>query len=471
MRLLLCVLASALLVGATPAQNDLLTLAAHASGEPWRFHVVSRITASQTQIDEQWPNVVTRRCRGIVCRGTVTDLARGRVAFFSYNETPIQQSAPLDPKQVTLGAVVSYAFTSPQFAEAGGSVVAHAVRRMGSAEVVPFTVTAPHGSPLDALLDPRTGLLAAVAEGRHVVYRYDDQQRVGTLTLPFVTLASDGTREVFDDRHVAADRLALPAGPTVSFLLPSRPVALERPDVPLFSCRVESVEARCLLDTGAMGLAISLELADRLGKQLAGEIQLQGLGTETSGVVRAESLEMGSMRVGPVLAAVLPDTGGSKADILVGADLLARCVVRVDPARGTIAFDPPGSPAGGTALPLAFEGFSPRVPIAMDGEETSLVLDTGDNASIDLAEDFARAHPGLIPAQQNGNVAGVAGRSTRALGQIARVDFAGFSFKNVPGDVTHGATAPASRIGSAFLSRFVFDLDYTELRMSVKRLR
>ncbi len=370
--------------------------------------------------------------------------------------------------QTTLRAIVSYAFTSPTFIANGGTVVALAERRLGSAAVAPYAVTAPHGAGLDALLDPTTGLLVAVARGNDVIYRYEDQRRVGPLMLPFNILRGDGTSETFNDRHVIDTPLTTPSGPPVTFGRTSEAIALEPGDLPRFPCRVDDVLARCVLDTGASGLAMSLDLADRLGKKLVGELELEGLGTMSSGVVRASSLTLGSMRLGPALFAILPDVGGFGADVLVGNDAIARAVVRVDPQHRTIAFDPPGTPIEGTHVPLTFDGFTPSVPIRLGGTPESLVLDTGDNASIDLSDDFARTHPGLLTSKQRGNVVGVGGVGTRAIGRVGQVEFAGVALSNVLADVTKSARSPASRVGSVFLSRFAFDLDYTELRMSVR---
>ena len=219
---------------------------------------------------------------------------------------------------------------------------------------------------------------------------------------------------------------------------------------------------------GSLGARDELDLADRLGKKLVGELELEGLGTMSSGVVRASSLTLGSMRLGPALFAILPDVGGFGADVLVGNDAIARAVVRVDPQHRTIAFDPPGTPIEGTHVPLTFDGFTPSVPIRLGGTPESLVLDTGDNASIDLSDDFARTHPGLLTSKQRGNVVGVGGVGTRAIGRVGQVEFAGVALSNVLADVTKSARSPASRVGSVFLSRFAFDLDYTELRMSVR---
>lgn len=469
---LLCALIALVLVSPPAPQPDLLQRAAQASGQPWRYHIRSRVADSQTLIDEQGNEIITRRCNGIVCSGMLVDAAGGQVSLLSYNDTPIRQSTRLDPAQITLHAIVSYAFTASDFQSAGGRVVALGPRPFGNLRVAPYAVTAPGGSRLDALLDPQTGLLAGVARDLDVIYRYEDQRRVGPLVLPFTVRRGDGSVETFADRQVVAAPLALPSGPPVTFARTSAAARLEPGALPRFACRIDGIDARCILDTGAAGLAMSLDLADRLGKKLVGETKLQGLGQVSTGVVRANSLGLGGMQIGPALFAVIPDVGGLGADVVVGSDGLARAVVRVDPGHRTIAFAPQGTALAGTSVSLRFDGSIPRVPVRLDSTAAELILDTGDDASIDLSAAFARDHSGLVqttPAQRG--ILGVGGRGIVATGRIGHVEFAGADLVDVPADVNDSPQAPAPRIGAAFLTRFAFDLDYTEGRMTVRPVR
>ncbi|MBV8425544.1 MAG: clan AA aspartic protease, partial [Candidatus Eremiobacteraeota bacterium] len=344
-------------------------------------------------------------------------------------------------------------------------------RTLGNLQVAPYAVTAPHGTRLDALLDPRTGLLAGVARGLDVIYRYEGQRRVGPCTLPFTVRRGDATTEVYADRQLASQPLAFPSGPPVSFAASGAVAHLEPGSLFRFGCRIEGVPARCVLDTGAAGLAMSLDLADQLGKKLLGQVELQGLGPVATAVVRADSLAMGAMRLGPALYAVIPDAGGLGADVVVGSDALARAVVRVDPRRHTVVFAPAGTPLAGTTLPLLFDGQIPRVPIVLGTNSVDLVLDTGDDASIDVNAPFLEQHPGLVRIRGRHAVVGVGGRGMVPAGSIARVDFGGINLSDVAADVNDLAQHPAPRIGAAFLAHFAFDMDYTEGRMSVRPLR
>ena len=330
----------ALLLCIAAAPPDLLARAARASGEPWRFHVVSESYGSQrghltqTKIDAQGDRIVTRSCSGGICSGTYQSGSRS--AIFAYNETPIPQTRPVEPRSVTLRAIASYEFTAPSFRDAGGTVepVANDTVR----------VTAPGGAPLDARFDGATGLVAAVvAPGGGTIVRFEDLRRVGGLMLPFKLRRADGTVESFEERSIDPSPLVPPAGPSATFDANGGEVALSS-NGPRFPCTVETQSATCLLDTGASGLSMSLDLADRLHKSPVATIALQGLGTVLSGVVRADSLRLGGMRLGPALYAVLPDAGGFKADVVVGADVIGRAVVRLDLHRRTIAFAPLGSP-------------------------------------------------------------------------------------------------------------------------------
>ena len=479
---LLCAIAALFLVwlflvAPSSTGSALLARAASASGEPWRYHIQSVVLENdaghlvQTHIDEQGSRVLTRRCMGIVCGGSIVDAATRRRAFFSYNETPIAQTEPLDARAVTLRAIVSYEFTSPQFA---GTVIPKEPTHAGDRNVVPFAVTAPGGSTLDALLDPQSALLVGVAEDRRVLYLYDDEKRFGPLMLPMRIRLPDQTDERFEERAVAGEPLAIPAGPPATFIADVPATRMEGGDIPRFPCRVENVPLSCVLDTGAAGLAMSLGTADRLHKDPIGQIALEGTGRILSGVVRADSLDLGSLRLGPALYAILPDTGAFKADVVVGADVVGKAVVRVDATRRTIRFDPPGSAPDGAVVPLRFDGFMPSIPIVLESTPTELAVDTGDASSIDLSATFVSEHPGVFVArrQERRGVAGVGGLGFQTPGTIPHVRFAGLSLRDVYAGSTDipGSRAP-SRVGAAFFSRFALSLDYTESRMSVREVR
>lgn len=480
---LLCASVALFLVVLLPAPgavqtSQLLARAAKASGEPWRHHIRSQIVEAHdgrivhTQIDEQGTRVLTTRCMGIVCGGTIVDTQTRRRAFFTYNGTPILQTEDATPEIVTVRAIASYAFTSPEFTAHGGRVVEKAEAHVRDRLVVPVSVTAPDGESLDALLDPKTALLAGIARGSRVLFEYEDQRPVGSLILPMRVVWSDGSLERFEDRSVVTDPLTLPTGPPVTFVDSAPDARLEGGDIPRFPCRVEGVNVRCVLDSGASGLAMSLTLADRLHKPLLGQIALQGEGQLTSGVVRADSLDLGSLRVGSALFAVLPDVGGFDADVIVGADVIGLATVRIDPDRRTIRFDRPGSALEGTLVDLNFDGFTPTLPIELASVPSQLALDTGDASSIDLSTRFAEAHPGLFVAAVRRAVVGVGGRGTQATGTIADVEFAGFRLHGVAAGTTDVPGSPApSRIGAAFLARFRVALDYAGARMSVRPVR
>lgn len=474
---LLSAVAALFLVSSTSQSSALLARAATASGEPWRYHIRSVVFENEAEhlvevrIDEQGPRVITRRCTGIVCGGSIVDADTRRRAYFSYNETPIAQSEPLDGRAVTLRAIVSYAFTSPQFA---GTVVAKEPTHAGDRNVVPFAVTAPGGATLDALLDPATALLVGVAEDRHVLYLYDDEKRSGPVMLPMQVRKPDDTVERFAERTVVAEPLASPAGLSATFVPGAAATRLESGDIPRFACRIENVPLTCVLDTGAAGLALGLATADRLKKSPLAQIALEGTGRIMSGVVRAQSLDLGSLRIGPALYAIIPDTGAFKSDVVVGADVIGKAVVRIDAVHRTIRFDPAGSVPDGNVVPLRFDGFMPSIPIVLESTPTELALDTGDASSIDLASAFVSEHPGLfVPhRQERRGVAGVGGLGFQTPGTIPHVEFAGLSLRDVYAGSTYipGSRAP-SRVGAAFFSHFVLDLDYAESRMSVHEVR
>lgn len=463
--------------GASSESDALLARAATASGQPWRYHVQSTVAGSEDghtpplQIDEEGPRVITRRCTGVVCDGAIVDTALRKKWLFSYNETPIAQTATLDPQLVTLHAIVTYAFTSPEFRRSGGQVEALPQNRLAGNPIAPFAVTAPGGTKLTALLDPQTGLLSAIADGPHVLYEYREQKRTGPLVLPMEVRHAGGPTQRYLQRSVVSEPLAAPTGPPIAFDAAASAVRLEEGPIPRFPCRVDGLATRCLLDTGASGLAMSLDLADRLHLSPVGRIGLRGLGAVASGVVRVRGLDAGSMHVGSALYAILPDLGGVGADAVIGADVIAQAAVELDFAHGHIRFRPPGSPATGAAVPLIFDGFTPRVPIELGTTRCELAVDTGDAASIDLSEAFTKEHLGLFVPTEKRTILGVGGRGTQALGKID-VSFANLALRDVPvGTTSVPGGRSSDRIGAGFLSRFVLYLDYASGRMSVQTVR
>lgn len=454
--------------------DQLLTRISAASGEPWRFHVVSRSLANiqhhivETRIDAQGQRVSTRRCSANVCVGTYVDGAWN--AVFSYNETPIPQPNPTDSFSLALRTVSSYEFASQNFRALGGRIDDLGTRPLEDRIVRVLAVTSPDGATVQALIDPATALLRGIARGDGATFlRYDDQRRVGPLTLPFSVRRENGTADVFEARTIDPQPLSLPVGPPATFAAEPETVALNRGGgAPRFPCRVEDVATTCLLDTGASGLAMSLDLADRLHKNIVGQIELEGLGTVLTGVVRAASLDLGGLQIGSALYAVLPDAAGFKADVVLGADVIGRSVVRLDLHARTISFFPLGTALTGTPLPLAFDRFTPTVAITLGDLPTRLAIDTGDESSIDLPIAFYRAHPGLFTPHETRHVMGVGGRGEQSIGRIGRVRLGNFTFSDVPIGATDVGSPTRARLGAGFLSRLVVELDYANAQVGLR---
>ena len=457
--------------------DPLLARIAAASGVPWRFHVVSRTVSAveghlvETRIDAQGERTVTRRCSANVCAGTYAEGRRS--ALFSYNETPIPQPDPIDAAAATIREIASYAFVDPSFLAGGGRTTDLGVRGVGGDEYAAIAVTVPGATTLIALVDPSSGLLRAVTTGDGtLLVRFGDQRRVDNVTLPFAVQVEDKPSQTYDERRIEPEALLPPAGPAMTFA--ARPLEIElapRTGLPRFPCRIENVATICLLDTGASGLAMSLNLADRLHKNPIGEIALEGLGTVLTGVVRAGPLDLGSMRVGPALYAILPDVGSLGADLVVGADVIGRSIVRLDLASRTIAFLPPQSPLEGRPLAMTFDRFTPTIPLELGGLTTRLAIDTGDEASIDLPIAYYRAHPALFSPQGRRAVVGIGGRGFQTIGKIAQVRIGDFIASDVPIGATDTGSPTRARIGAGFLSRFVLELDYARERIALRPVR
>ena len=449
---------------------------AAASGEPWRFHLVSRTVGAveghlvETQIETEGDRSITRRCSGNVCVGIYSNGARS--AAFSYNGTPIPQTVPLDPISLALRTIASYEFVSDSFRATGGRTIDAGTRTDEGQVLRALEVGAPGLEPLDALIDPATNLLRAIARADGTVLaRFADERKVGTLVLPYRIERPGSAAESFEERTIDPAPLRPPVGPQISFSAGETTVALSAgPAIPRFACRVQGVAATCLLDTGAAGMAMTLDLADRLHKAPIGQISIEGLGRVLTGVVRAESLDVAEMHVGSALYAIIPDAGPVKADVVIGADVIGRCIVRLDLAHRSVAFRPLGTPLRGETIPLAFDEFTPLVAMDLGTLPAILAIDTGDEASIDLPMEIYKQHPTLFTPKERRAVVGVGGRGTQSIGTIDNVRFGVFTLNNVPIGATDVDHPLKPRIGASFLNRFKVELDYTNARMSLERV-
>ena len=222
---------------------------------------------------------------------------------------------------------------------------------------------------------------------------------------------------------------------------------------------------KCLVDTGNSGLSISLELAEQLNAPTVGAFEVSGLGHYATGVVRAGPLTIGNLRFPEPNFVVLHDIRSYGYDVVVGADVLAQTSLLLDPARHVATFGAP-APTDGDAVGLTYENLVPVIPVRLDETETVLLLDTGDESSINLSYDFYRQHPTLFKPTRTQDVSGVGGSSVEVVGDIPQIAIGRFVLPNQTIGATETLKGTAhGHIGAQVLSHFALYLDYPHSRI------
>jgi len=459
---------------ASPATADeaslqaLLDRARTAGGAPFRYHIVSnsRETAGGRTYDvtteTEGLKYRARHCLQTTCTGFYFDGERSYDANF--NDTALPLSTQVDALQLTLRAIASYAFTAPDFRQNGGTLVERDPVLRGGHKFLRLSVAPRLGALLEAVIDPATGLVAGViSDERGLAFEFSDQRRVDDrVTLPFTISLNGAVIQRFDKRSIVDQRLVAPAGLVPQFASGPAVVALQHAGgglAPIVPCYVGAEHAQCLLDSGNSGLAMSAELAARLG------LTPQALGPEfgtsraVSGLVKAPALQLGGATFPAAQYVVLRDVHRSGYDVILGADVFAHARVTVDYGKHTVTFasNAGAAPAGGVAL--TFENYVPVASVRAAGQTLALGIDTGSDAALEVGYDLFAQHradfkPGGSGAGPDAGFANVRLGPYELMGQFV-------ASSRAPEPVAQG------RIGEALLDHFIATFDYANGRLGL----
>ena len=467
----------------TPARDKslaaLLERARATSGAPYRYHIVSVSHEShggrtfEVTTETDGLKYRARSCSKSICSGFYFD---GERSFeTNLNDTALPISARVDALQLTLRAIVSYAFTAPDFRSTGGQLIERdPISRDGRSyrriSIAPF-----RGALLDAIVEPTTGLVdGIISEERKYAFELKDERRVdGKLTLPYSISLNGSEFERFDSRKIERAPLEAPPGIAPALATDTAPVAMVRPerpsDQPVVPCSIGGQSALCLLDTGNSGLSISLELAEKLGLEpRSGAFDVSGVGSYVTGVVKAPPLVVGPATYPSALYIVLPDLRHYGYDVVLGADAFAHARITVGYAKAVVTFAAESADARAGALPIGFENFIPVLSIRIGDETVPLAVDTGDESAINLADDYYQLHRAIFRPSGSVPVAGIGGTSEEITGEVAHVRIGDFDVTRSRIGATKGALATArGHIGGGFLRHFDVTFDYGRARIEL----
>jgi predicted aspartyl protease len=422
----------------------------HAIGERFIEGRHERIT-----VDQEGVRRLTRICIADACVGTWFD--GRRLATFGLNDVVMpQDDDPATPARRTLAAIESYAFAEPGFRDGGGT----------ADELAPqvWRVRAVDGATLFAQLDPRTGALIRVAQADGtVIEAFADTVRAAGAAF---ARSQTGLDDIAVDA-VTADTtpLSAPDGASATFSGDAT-AALRGDDVPIVDCRIAGIHARCLLDSGATPSAIALPLAETLGLEPRGELEITGFSRFATGFVEPGLLVVGAAHFTGLRLAVIPAVTGARFDVVVGADLLYRLGIVIDRAHRLARIDAPGRepPLGGA--PLTFADGVPEIQAALDGVPSAALLDTGDASIVSLGYADYRRGP-QWPIVDRSLASGVGGAADAFAVTIPGVAFGGETFGPTRAEV--GRTQAGVHVGIGVWSTCTVELDESQRRFGCVR--
>jgi hypothetical protein len=249
-----------------------------------------------------------------------------------------------------------------------------------------------------------------------------------------------------------------------------------------------------VLDTGDKFAIVDLDRAKELGLKLGGDIQVGGVGSQTTtGAFVKETTFSISGFAGfsqPVTLAIplknLAARFGHDFDGILGAEFIKQFVVEVDYQLGVIklhdkirfAYSGPGESIPIHLNPMGHPVFEAQVvPLGGDPIKGDFVLDIGSRGSLALNSPFVASHqllgPNLKTIKAIG-VGGTGGESNAQYGRVAELKIGRYLFKNpitLFSEDKAGAFANSAiqgSVGEEVVSKFKLFLDYSHDRISLE---
>ncbi len=443
-----------------------------ANGDVYSAHIASTAAvtvegqAATQQTDSQGVRFLLRQCSGAVCPGTYFD--GHRLFGVTINSTALPRTDPGDTYLRALRIIGSLEFLAPDFAQQGGRILDGGTVTAANCTCRRFFVTDPDAAPMEIFVDPRTWLVSGARTPGGAMYTMHDYRRVGQYMLPFRIDRDKAPIEQYTTRNIVATTLQPPQGLIVQFASKPAAVALDpESTTPSAMCTLGGITVHCLFDTGNSGVAMSLELAEQLNLNPVGVFNVSGLGSYATEVVRAGPLQIGGARFGDAEYVVLSDIHRYGYDLVLGADVFAAAApLTVDYDRHVLSFGAGEQPA--PSIALAFDNFVPVVDVLLAGEPARLAVDTGDQSTINLADEFYNLHQELFKPTHTQSVGGIGGDSVELMGTIPTLQIGTVSTGPQAIGTTKTLRGTANgHLGAGFLSNFLVLLDYARERMEL----
>jgi hypothetical protein len=445
-----------------------------ASGQPYRAHLTSALHVTvagdtlRVTNDSAGLRFSSRECNGAICAGTYFDGTR--LFSVNINGTALPQSTATETYLRGLRTASSLSFLSPAFENDGGRIEDGGTTTVGHRRYRELLVVSVDAVAMQVFVDPQTALISFVRDvNGDSVIEYGDYRRVGAFMLPFAVRRNGNPAETYDARTASTESFEPPRGLAPTLVRGAPPMNTDPTQAsPVGQCTLAGVTVKCLIDTGNSGLAMSLDLAERLQLAPIGSYEVLGLGHYATEVVRAGPLRAGNALFPEANYVVLHDIHRYGYDLVLGADVLANTSVEIDAATHTVTFGEPAPESESSIVPIAFENFVPVVAVHFGNIFAPLALDTGDDSNINLAYDFYTRHPDLFTATAERTVSGIGGDSVELLGEIPSVRIGGYRLSAQSIGTTRTLRGTAfGHVGAAFLEHFKVHFDYAKSEITL----
>lgn len=319
-------------------------------------------------------------------------------------------------------------------------------------------------------------------DGRRFAFRQDSiaEQAVEnqTVTWTSVKVNTGLGDDVFRRPGAAAatQLFHLPAGMAATAWVPIE-LHLER--YIYMQGKVDGVPTDILLDSGAGMTVLDTAMAAKLGRESKGAMPAQGVGgTTTAGLVEGVTIELGDLKLGPVVAATLDLSAigrrmGRDMPVILGKEVFQDLIVDLDYPNQRIRFLDPATfrydGAGHRLEVLPANDGHKLVKLAIEGlPEATVMLDTGQGNALTLFQRYTDDNRLLDGRRQSKAVGGgVGGTMEIVLARVAKVTIAGYEMADIPtsfhrNDVggAFDTAKLAGNLGAGILGRFRVIFDY-----------